>query len=384
VATNPIRVGLDLSCAFERPLTGVGYAALFQVRALAAGPEPFDLRLFATRARHAPAALDGMEEAFTCRVVCRNLRRAKRFLWLHAQWPPMEWFCGELDIAHGLFHQLPAARRAARIVTVHDLSFLRLPETHTKETVRHHSAFLRQAARKADACIAVSQSCRDDLLELLHVPPERVFVVPQGVRLEEFAGELDEHALGALQQRLGIRGPYYVHLGTIEPRKNIPRLLQAYHRVRQRRSNCPQLVLVGTKGWLYEPSFRAIRDLGLEADVVHAGYLPRGDAVLLLRGALACAYPSLYEGFGLPALEAMAAGTPVITSNRTALPEVVGDTGILVDPENVDAIEAALEDVLEQPDRAADRAGAARVRAREFTWQRSAAALAAVYRRLVG
>jgi glycosyltransferase involved in cell wall biosynthesis len=244
---------------------------------------------------------------------------------------------------------------------------------------------IAQCARRADLCIAVSESCKRDLIEILGMDEDRIRVVHGGVNLPEFDKEMDQAALDRLKRRLGITRPYFMHLGTVEPRKNLPRLLQAYKRLRDRFPDFPHLVLVGTRGWLYEPTFRTLEELNLGGDVIHCGYMPRDEAVLLLRGAQACVYPSLYEGFGLPVLEAMAARTPVIASNVASLPEVVGDTGVLVDPTSLDELEAALADAYEhgedEPSRA--RVEAAYERARHFTWERSAQQLAQVYRSLI-
>ena len=374
-----LRIILDLSSALERPRTGVGYVALHQASALAGLDAALDLRVFGTRARGV-ALPPEWRLGFSRSFVVPGARRLKLALWPRCNWPPVEWFCGPADVAHGLFHLLPAASNARRMVTVHDLVVFRHPETHTAETVRIHRRLLLHAARHADALIAVSESCRQDILDVLNVPPEKVFVVPNGVRIGDFEGELDSAALARCRQRLGMQRDYWIFVGTIEPRKNLPRLLAAYRRVADRFPECPDLLLVGRSGWHAEPVFQAIRELRLEERVRHAGYLGRSDVILLLRGAAACLYPSLYEGFGLPVLEAMAAGVPVLTSNVSAMPEVIGACGVLTDPEDVDALEAGMETLLLRPDACARMAAQARQRARAFSWEASATRLAEVYR----
>lgn len=364
-------------------MTGVGYAALHQVRALLARRSE-EVRLFAVRARGGPRTVpEDLLRAASRVTILPRARRLKLLLWSRLEWPPLEWFCGPTDIAHELFHQVPAARRAARVATVHDLSVFRHPETHTPETVRIHTALLRHCATRADAIVAVSDSCRRDLIELLDAAPEKVHVVPNGVCLEEFEDELDTTALDGLKERLGIPRRYLIHLGTVEPRKNLPRLLRAYSRLCERVADCPGLVLVGKIGWKADPVISALGDPRLRDRVVHVGYLPRREALLLLRGASACAYPSLYEGFGLPVLEAMAARTPVITSNVSALPDVTGDTALLVDPHDEEALTHAMVELIERPEEARRRAEAARERAQRFTWSASADALVRAYRHIV-
>ncbi|MFA6245234.1 MAG: glycosyltransferase family 1 protein, partial [Candidatus Hydrogenedentales bacterium] len=289
---------------------------------------------------------------------------------------------GPLDIAHNFSHHAPATRKALRLVTIHDLSFLRHPETHTARTIEVQSRLVRQCARDADAIVAVSRSCKSELVELLGIPQERVHVIPNGVHLDEFIGPLDNAALDELKTRLGITRGYFIQLGTIEPRKNIPRLIEAYTRLREKRHDLPQLVFVGKPGWMCEASFHPMKSLAESNDVVYAGYVERTEAVLLLRGALACVYPSLYEGFGLPVLEAMAARTPVITSNTSSMPEVAADAALCADPMSVDSIARALDMALDDPSAAAARAEAGFDRAQSFTWEHSANQLANLYKTL--
>ena len=363
----------------DRPLTGVGYRALHLLRALFTRNDGFDVRLFAARARNTPKSAFPFDHGFTRQTTVPYFRRLKTVLWPSVEWPPIEWFCGDVDLAHGLFHELPAARRALRLVTIHDLSFLLFPETHTKRTVALQTRLVRHCARRADAFVAVSESCKNDLIRTLDVSEDKVFVVPGGVCVEEFQAPVDARTVGALKQRLGLTRDYFIYLGTIEPRKNLARLLEAYARVRNARRDCPQLLLVGKTGWLSKQVLATLETLDAGNDVVHTGYLEREEALMLLRDATACVYPSLYEGFGLPVVEAMAARTPVITSNAAAVVEVSGGTCLHVDAEDVDAIEDGIVQVLDAPDAAKRRAEGAYARAGTMTWHRSAEKLAQVY-----
>ena len=388
MSSEPITIGIDLSCLIPQPLTGVGYYTLHLFRALLASNAELDVRLFASSAQTPPDIVLSLGKHCSRLRAVRWPTRLKNFLWTRLEWPPIEWFTGPIDVAHGAFHLLPATQRARRMATVFDLSGLRYPDTHTTENLRHHSALLRHAVSTADALIAISQSCKADLVELLDAREDRIHVVYGGIHLEEFGDPRDSFpsstwervALDTLRNQYGIRGDYLIHLGTIEPRKNLPRLLEAYARVRARVRDCPCLVLAGQKGWKCDDVFETIARMKLTDKVIHTGYLPRSDAVCLLRGACACVYPSLYEGFGLPVLEAMAARIPVLTSNVSSLPEVLGDTGLLVAPEQVDAIEEGLMALLEHRDAALQRIDAAYARATQFTWAKSAESLAAVYR----
>lgn len=377
-------IAVDVSCLVPQPLTGVGYYTRNLFGALASNHPDFRLHLLATSARSCRGARQALGPLGNNVRSVRFPTRAKHTLWTRFEWPPIEWLTGRIDIAHGAFHLLPASQHAKRVVTVFDLSGLRRPETRTPGNMRMHMALLRHAVSRADALIAISQSCRDDLVELLHAQTDRVHVVYGGVWLEDFVGKEDIEHLSRTKEAFKIDGDYFLHLGTLEPRKNLPRLIQAYCRVRDKRRDCPKLVLAGKAGWMYEEVFETRARLGLENEVLHTGYITQEQTMSLLRGACAFVYPSLYEGFGLPVLEAMAAGTPVLTSNVSSLPEVVGDCGILVDPESVEAIEAGLLELLDNPEQARSRAERARRRAASFSWHSSAKALAAIYRTLTG
>ena len=367
-----------------RPLTGVGYYTLSLFNALVSEFTDLDVRVFASSARPTRDLFETLQKSVSRIRTLPWPTRLKNRMWTGLEWPPIEWFTGAVDIAHGAFHLLPPSRRAKRVVTIFDLSNLRYPEMHRAESFGIHAPLLRHAAAKADCILAISQSCKKDIVELLGVAEERVSVVYGGVDVDEFGGRLDAGLLASLRARFGIKGGYFIHLGTLEPRKNLPRLLEAYARVRSRMRDCPQLVLAGQAGWLFDDVFAAVERLGLAGSVIHTGYLARNEAVVLLRGAYACVYPSLYEGFGLPVLEAMAARVPVMTSNVSSMPEVAGNTGTLVDPNRVEEIEAGLMELLDHRDAAIARVEAAYARAQGFSWRSSANTLAAVYKELHG
>ena len=380
--SDSLRIALDLTCLAEPRPTGVHMVARRQVEALLDRNDGVDYRVLIARGRRSPKDFSALAQRVSRLTVLPYARRLKLHLWRTLNWPPIEWFCGEVDVAHDLFHQLPAGRRARRIVTVHDLSIYQRPDTHLRTTIRTQDALLRHAARNADALVAVSPSCKEDLIDILGVPPDRVFVVPNGVDTAEFDAPLDKDALTRLKTRLGVDDRYFIHIGTIEPRKNTRRLLDAIARLRDRRPDCPKLLVVGKAGWLCGPALGELARLSERGDVVHVGYMTREEAVLLLRGACACLYPSLHEGFGLPVLEAMAARVPVLTSNVSALPWVADGAALLVEPENTDSIEAALDQLLDNPAGAQARVAHGYERANTLTWAKSAETLVDVYRKI--
>ncbi len=377
--STPLRIGLDLSCTAETPLTGIGYAALHQITALANGESDCTLRIFAAGGKDARELIARQFPSIPRKRVLPRARLAKYYAWTRLEWPPMEWFCGPMDIAHNLCHALPATSHAQRVVTVHDLSVFRHPETHTARTVDVQSTLLKQSVAKADHLIAVSEFTKQELVEVLHADPDSITVVPNGVDIDEFQLALNEEQLNRIRETLGLHGRYFMYLGTIEPRKNVVRLVEAYAQFRDRIKDCPKLLLAGNPAWGSATALDAIARHTTNNDIIQAGYLDRTDVITLLRNAAACIYPSIYEGFGLPVLEAMAAGTPVIASDIPPVREVAGDTAILVPSHDTEALADAMQEILENESEATARVERASLRAQELTWRNSAAKLLACY-----
>ena len=269
---------------------------------------------------------------------------------------------------------------ARNVVTVYDLTALLLPEYHTSETLELQAAKLRFAQEGADAVVAISEATRRDLVAHLRIPPERVHVVCGGVDAA-FRPIAERERLTRVLATVGLECQTYIlHVGTLEPRKNLIRLVEAYGLLRgEIPPPCPRLVLAGTGGWECEALFRRIAALDLEDSVIWLG--PVADELLpsLYNGALLFVYPSLYEGFGLPVLEAMACGVPVVASNAGALPEVVGDAGLLINPLDTHALATAMGSVLADETWRATLAARGTARAREFSWRRAADTMLKVY-----
>tara|TARA_R110001592_G_scaffold245330_2_gene506707 strand:+ start:992 stop:2110 length:1119 start_codon:yes stop_codon:yes gene_type:complete len=360
-------------------MTGVGYYTRNLFDALVKREPSVALRPFLASAQAPPEDLPQILQGMPRAACYRFPTRWKNALWTQWEFPPLAWMTGKTDIVHGAFHLLPPARHAKRVVTLFDLAGMRRAAIHDDGEQATHRKLLAHAIPRADGIFAISQSCRNDCIELLGADPQRVYVVPGGVTLGEFEGAPNEALLQSIRERHGIQGDYLIHLGTLEPRKNLARLVAVYGRLAAQYDDLPQLVLAGGKGWMYEPIFEAIEKFRLQDRVVWTDYLSRDEAITLLRHARACVYPSLYEGFGLPVLEAMAARTPVLTSNVSSLPEVIGETGILVEPEDDESLEAGLIRLLFDRDDEAQRVERAWQRAQGMTWDHSAARLRESY-----
>jgi glycosyltransferase involved in cell wall biosynthesis len=287
-----------------------------------------------------------------------------------------------VDLLHCPLNVRPLAGRLPAVVTIHDLSFLRFPDRFDPLKQRYHATLTRYSARTARRILADSQSTKRDVVTAFDVPPSRVDVVYPGVD-DDFrpyaAGGTDGATMADFRRRHGLPERMILYLGTLEPRKNVDKLVEAFAGV-VRRGLPHILVLAGGKGWQYEAIFAAVARHELEGRVRFPGYVDRAEQPHWYNAADVFVYPSQYEGFGLPALEAMACGVPVITSNTSSLPEVVGSAGATVDPTDVEALTETMVAILTDDDRAAAMGRAGRERAAGFTWPAAAAACVAAYR----
>jgi glycosyltransferase involved in cell wall biosynthesis len=313
-------------------------------------------------------------------------------VWQRLRLPiPVDLFTGRCDLLHSPDFVSPPHRTGADIITVHDLSFLVVPECAEPGLAGFLSKTVPGAVRRADGIIAVSEQTKRDLVRLMGVAPEKVTVVHNGVD-ERFRaagrGEItDEQAQSArLRQELGLPERFILHVGTLEPRKNLVRLIEGYAQANSamRGDEKVALVLAGRKGWLYEPILAAGARVNSEsastgARVVFVDYVDERDLPLLYRMAEVFAYPSLYEGFGLPVAEAMSCGTPVFVSEDDALAEVVGKAALVVDARSVESIAGGISRLLGDADLRRALSDAGRARVARFTWETAAEQVLEVY-----
>lgn len=304
--------------------------------------------------------------------------------WVRILWEqflqPWELARDDVDLVHSMAYALPLICPARSVVTVHDLSFLLFPEAFNRANRLYLTAATRLAVRRADALIAVSENSRRDLVRLLGAAPERVFVVPNGV--DPAFRPLDPQALAGFRRERGLPEHYILFVGTLEPRKNLAALLRAYARLRQRGEVPHRLVIAGGMGWRYEGVLSLVAELGLGGEVLLAGFVPHEELPWWYGAADLFVFPSLYEGFGLPPLEAMACGTPVVSSNAASLPEVLGEAALLT-PTDVEGLAQAMRCVLLNPHLQEEMRARGLAKASEYSWERTARETAQVYRRVL-
>ena len=285
-----------------------------------------------------------------------------------------------LPLCHFTNFLAPLKAPCPYLVTIHDMSLFIHGEMHTRKSLWSVRSLLPLVARRADAIIAVSESARRDILSVLRVPAQKVRVIHEAAgeeyRVLDRPGEL--HRVSATY---GLQDPFILSVGTIEPRKNLQRLLLAYARLKQAGQK-ETLLLVGQLGWKYQGVLREIERLGLQDRVRILGYVPDADLPAIYNLARALAFPSLYEGFGLPILEAMACGTPVLTSNCSSMPEVAGEAAVLVDPCSQESLTEGLHRILQDASFREQLRAAGFKRAAQFSWSRAAAETTRLYENL--
>ena len=308
--------------------------------------------------------------------------------WLGDMWQnlylPFRLRTRQVDLFHGPAVFLPLTKLGFRtVVTIHDLVAFRFPETIPMKYGLYMRLMIRLAVRSADRVIAASLQTRYDLVSRLHVPPEKIAVIHEGLDAR-FERVTDPVRLTEIRRRYGLREPYILFVGNLEPRKNLVRLIEAFSRLKTRDAFPHQLVLAGKRGWLFRPIFESVERLGLGQEVVFTGYVPPEDLPALYASADLFAFPSLYEGFGLPVLEAMACGTPVITARTGSLPEVAGEAAWYVDPWDVEALTEGLAQLLKDVETRTELAARGALQAKRFSWANTADATLRIYRQTLG
>lgn len=373
LSTQHHSVAIDYTPAYEQG-GGIGRYVRELVAALAKLPAQHEYRLFVSGAKQLPPPPGANFAWKPTRLTPRMLAR----IWQRARIPlPVEFFTGSVDLYHATDFVLPPTR-ARTLLTVHDLSFVRVPETASPRLKAYLDVVVPRSVRRAEHILADSQATKGDLITLYDTPTDKITVLLCGVD-----ARFHPVADPAIRQKYSIPPrPYIFSVGTVQPRKNYARLIQALAALRAR-SYDVDLVIAGGRGWLDDPIYAAISDLNLTDHVHVIGFAADDDLPALYSQALITAIPSLYEGFGIPVLESMACGTPVVTSNVSSLPEVAGDAALTVDPTDLDAIIAAMQRLIDDETLRADLSARGIARARQFTWERAAQQLQHIYGRLL-
>jgi glycosyltransferase involved in cell wall biosynthesis len=375
-------VGIDYTPAYEQG-AGIGRYVRELVKALAAVDKTTAYHLFAAGAVSVDELPDPPGRNFTWKPTRISPRWLAR-IWHRARIPyPVERFVGDVTVFHATDFVLPPHRAQTRtLLTVHDLSFVLVPETASPRLKQYLDRVVPRSVALADHILADSRATKNDLVNLYGTSPEKITVLLSGVD-PRFRPITDQARVNAVRQKYNLgTWPFLFTIGTVQPRKNYGRICEALHELSTEHPDL-HLVIAGGKGWLDDPIYATVNRLGLSDRVHFIGFADDEDLPALYSTAATVPYVSLYEGFGLPVLEAMACGTPVVASNVSSIPEVAGDAALLVPPADTHAIADALHKILASPDMQQELISSGLQQASQFTWQRAAQQLKHIYQQLL-
>lgn len=382
-STRPPRIAIDVTAAVTQG-GGIGRYTREMVWALAAVDRETSYHLFHAKMPASPPVPNPLPTGANIHhhaapVSDRWLYR----LWHRLHLPlPVQWFTGPIDLYHSPDFVLPPLRgNIPTLLTVHDLSFVHYPETFTPALVSYLSQVAPPSVARATHILADSEATRADLINLWQTPAAKITVLYSGVN-EKFRPVTEKAALAALRARYGLgEGPYLLSVGTLQPRKNYQMLIRAFKGVAAQWPH--NLYIAGGKGWLYEETLAEAAAQGLGERVKFLGFVEDGDLPALYSAAALFLFPSFYEGFGLPLLEAMACGVPVVSANTSSLVEVAGEAAWLLPPQDERAWQETMHRLLLDAPRRARMVAAGFLQARRFTWRKTARQLVSVYRELL-
>jgi len=376
-----MRIGFDIS-AQSLPRSGVGQYQINLIKALLKIDKENFYNLYAFNFRNRHRFDDIKFPSVNYRVnVIPIPQRLITLWWMMADFPALERIAGECDIYQISEICVQPVKKAKRVAFIHDLTTILYPHHHVKSNVFLHNRRFKDI-HKIDAILTNSEHTKSDIVNYLNIRPEKVFVTYLGADSRFRPSEDPE--IDSVIGKYSIRKPYMLFVGTLEPRKNVQNIIKAFNQLKQTKNIPHQLVLAGQKGWKYEDIFKEIRASGFKSDIIHIGYADDNDVPLLMNGAEVFVYPSFYEGFGLPVLEAMKCGTPVITSNLSSMPEVGGDACLYAEPDSADDLADKIFSVINSKDLQKDLSKKGSERAKLFSWEKCAEETLKAYRDVVG
>lgn len=369
-----MKIGIDI-----RPLrdvtTGVGRYLLKMLDAMARCDRGNDYILFYNCLR-GPVP-EGLPRNDNCTVARFHWpRKLLTAVWAYTEFPNLEKFIGNVDVFHSPGFQVPPSRRSAMVFTVHDLIALTYPQLAIPSSVRHFRPRVKHYAKRTDLIAAVSKATAGDVINFLDVPEEKVVVVYPGTTCFVKASPDD---ISSMKAKFNISGEYILFVSRLDPRKNLARLFRAFDL--SGLSKDLELLFVGPKGWRMEETFRTWRSVKCRDRIRWLDYVTDTDLACLYSGAKFFAFPSVVEGFGLPILEAMSVGCPVLTSNISSMPEVAGEAALYIDPYDIDSIADGLQRLADDSGLRAKLAESGSLRAKMFTWEKMADNMIDAYKR---
>lgn len=374
-----MRIGIDASVTTYNEKAGIGNYAFNLIKNLALIDKDNDYVLFYNFGLRGKGKVLGINQSNFTEKKIRIPNRILHPLWSKLNFPSIEVIIGEIDVFHSPSFILPPFKKARSIVTVHDLSFKFFPEDYPKDFCKYYEREVPLSARRADLVITDSKSSKDDIVRWLNIPENKIRVIYLAVD-ERFRKVKDELLLKEIEQKFNIDRKFILSVGTLQKRKNLLRLIEAFYDFMKIVQEDYILVFVGKQEYPLEEVSRIVQEYGLEKKIIFTNYVPDEDLPALYSSASLFVFPSLYEGFGMPILESMACGTPVITSNVSSMPEVAGDAAILVNPEGREELAYAMQKVLTNSSLRERMIKKGEEQVKLFSWKKTAEQTLAVYK----
>lgn len=372
-----MRIGIDATALPPQPV-GAGNYIIQLIRALAAGE--FDNQLVIFAQQKGPRLINLQPDSSIEWQIVEDSSPGSRLIWEQTVLPSLAQKT-KIDLLHSLHYTKPLRLTCASVVTFHDMTYYLYPQLHTRTRRLVFPTAMRFSAKQADALITVSESTREDAIRLLEIDPERIFTTQLGVDPSFIELNDNDEELKVIS-KYSLPEKFILYLGTIEPRKNLPVLIKSYKQLADDGTDY-KLVLVGKYGWMYQEVLDLIADMDLQDMVCLTGYVSQEDLPVVYNLASLFVYPTIYEGFGLPALEAMACGVPVITTRVASLPEIVGDAGLLIPVNDTAALYKAMNQVLEDTALREKLIHDGLARSKLFSWERTAQLTQQVYKKVL-
>lgn len=370
-----MRIGINARYT-QNTLTGIETALLNLLLNLKKVDLKNEYLLFFGRHKNAPGfALELGYKYDLSKIPTGN--RGMKILWSHF-YLPYAISRNRVDLFHEPSFVSPVFKTCPTVVTVYDTAFLYLRSSYDKRTRLYFKAFLSGSLKRSDAIIAISENTKKDILDNFKISPDKIHVIHLG-RDDIYRVLEDRERIEKVKARYNIRNEFILNVSLISPRKNITGLIKAYKMLKESNRIDASLVIVGKNGWLYEEVYKEVRSSGLDKDVVFTGYIPKEDLLCLYNAAKAFVFPSFYEGFGLPILEAMSCGCPVVASNLSSVPEVCGDAALLTDPYNIEELADAMGRMAADAGLRGEFVKKGLERVKEFSWEKTAIQTLSVY-----
>jgi len=379
-----MKIAFEGQLLLDENRTGISWCAHNLIMELAKYPEN-ECTIQCFGLRHRKEYLKGLEEyeRAGCSIeICPWFSSVLyKLIWIVFPLPYSLFFRLKPDITQFFNYAVPPGVSGKRVTFIHDMAYADCPETVSRKTKKWLQLCMKRTCRHADKIITVSQFSRKRISEVLQVPKDSIDVVPNAVDHKLYHADYDETRICSVVEKYNVGREYILYLGTIEPRKNIINLIKAYEGLCLQIQNPPQLVLAGGRGWLCDGIYDAVRS-AKSGRILCPGYIDQCDVPVLMCGAKIFVFPSVYEGFGMPPLEAMACGTPVITSDAGSLPEIVGDAGVKTGPEDISKMCREMKRLLEDDSYRDKMRELGLKRARDYTWENSAKKLMEIYNKI--